>query len=57
MHRVTIPLPSRQRIFGEFLLPFLRNLEYEGEEVSSYFPLGRERRVIIDRAREILRSQ
>jgi uncharacterized protein (DUF433 family) len=39
-------------VFQEIVEPFLRDLDYEGEEARSYWPCGRGGRIVIDRARE-----
>jgi uncharacterized protein (DUF433 family) len=51
VHRVIQKQPSRQLVFTQFVLPFLKNLDYEGDEPSSYWPLGKGQRIIIDRSR------
>ncbi len=39
-------------MFRQIAEHFLKDVDYEGEEVRSYWPLGRGERIIIDRARE-----
>jgi hypothetical protein len=46
-------LGKGQIVFDDFVRPFFRKLEYRGEaEALRYWPLGADRRVVLDPARE-----
>jgi uncharacterized protein (DUF433 family) len=50
-YRIIQPEPSRRLVFSDIIARFLVDLDYEGEEVSSFYPEGRVYPVVIDRSR------
>lgn len=50
-YRVIQQEPTRQLVFREVIERFLIDLDYEGEEAASFYPEGRDKPVVIDRAR------
>ena len=46
-----LQLAKRQHVFKEIIEPTLRDLEFSGEELLRWWPMGQRRRVVIDPAR------
>jgi uncharacterized protein (DUF433 family)/DNA-binding transcriptional MerR regulator len=44
-------VPEKQVIFDEVAMPFFKHLDYAGDEVVKYWPLGKDRRVVLDARR------
>lgn len=43
-----IDLKTMQRVFDRFISPSFKNLEFSGDEIARWFPLGLSKRVVLD---------